>query len=134
MDETFAEKVIDTFQVAGAALQQHEKAAADQLATAEKVAAEIPATVKALLDNKLIEPEEKEACERALRDPVQTLRLLKQAAEFQPTPILAGQPVDKTGRSPQEKTASSKMGGGYVGRRGEQSQAWDGFSAALGIR
>ncbi len=135
----FSDKVIDAIQLGGAALVKFEKAAEDVAARDQRIAAQIPGTVEALQRAGMIDATEKEACARALADPEQAVALLKQAAQFvlaqaAAAPGTGGRPVDAKGNSTsRDKQASTRTGGGYVGRRGAPSDAWDGFGRALGL-
>lgn len=121
---TLEEKVIDAFQVCDAVISQAEQIQREKQAADQSVAAEIPGCVDMLVAKGLIGPEEKEAAYTALRDPVQTVVLLKRAASLvapeKADPTLGSQ-VDNNGRpASHNKQASHVMGSEsspYVGAR-----------------
>lgn len=144
MAQSLMEKVIETMQVTGAALERHEKNAADQQKQAAEIAKEIPETVDLLVRFGLVFPHEKEACLKALADHGQTLALLKFAAKAiggegsgNVAPI--GQPVDKNARpAGQTKQGSASgrdlTGGGYVGRKTpETPESWNRLAQGIGV-
>lgn len=74
-------KLVDALEVTGAAL---EKAARDyqiKEAQVREIESKIPSTLESLMVAGIVLPEEKEAAEKILRDPVQTLALLKLASD-----------------------------------------------------
>jgi hypothetical protein len=135
---TFEEKVIDAFQLAGAALVKYEKMAEEKKAEDEKVAAAIPTVVEALLRFNRIDATDKEACARALANPVEVLNLMKKLAAHRNATEIAslGEQVDGQGNAAngQSKEASVEKRGGYVGRvTSEKPESWRRFEAGLGM-
>lgn len=136
----FEEKVIDSIQLSGAALVKFEKQATEIAARDARIASQAPTVVDELLKAGMIELHEKDDAIRALSNPEQVLELLKSAAQYvrsaATAPGTGGVPVDKNGRQLNhiKKASVNGDGGGYLGKRGAPSAAWDGFNAALGIQ
>lgn len=111
------ERVLDFIELSGAIMEKTAAMVAvqdTQNAAYEKL---IPVAVHALLENERIEPHEKEAAARVLRDPIQALEILiKTAAHRNDAERAAklGQP-EKPGQSKQASFNSLKNA--YVGRR-----------------
>jgi hypothetical protein len=96
-----------------------------QEAQAEKLAALIPAAVKACVEHERVESHQKEALEAALHDPVRTMELVVKLASHKNAAEMArlGTPVG------QQKTAgydpSTSLTSGYVGARDGRLKASD---------
>ena len=127
------EAVAQTLQVTSAALEKAAAAHQFHQTQAAAVLQEIPETVKAAVDNGLIEASEADSLADALRDPVKTIRLLKFAASHNrgQDPQLQGREVDSNGRASQTKAASAKVVA--IGGGGFSKQASDDFDRALGL-
>jgi hypothetical protein len=132
----FLENVVETVQLAGAALQKSEqelekRAAADRRYL-EKVAEAVSECVRY---NKIDDtPEEHEKLAEWLSTPEGALEVVMKLAQHTsepPTVPTMGQPVDSNGRT---KSASASNRSCYVGRRtAEEPEAWKTFAANLGI-
>ena len=135
MSMTFDQKVINAFELAGAALVKYEKQAQALEEEKKAAAALIPSVVEKLVRFGRIELHEKEACARALANPLQALTLMEQLAMHKTAAEQTemGTLVDAQGRpSGQRKQASAYAGGGYVGRRsGDDSEAWQRMQTAV---
>ena len=96
----------------------------EQNAQQEKIAALIPAAVKACVEHERIESHQKEALEKALHDPVRTLELVVKLASHRNAAEMArlGTPVG-------QKTAgydpTASLTSGYVGARDGRLKASD---------
>ncbi len=75
-----AEETVEAFQLVSATLEKAAQAYQTKQAQDDAIRRLIPDVVDALLINGRIEGEDKEACAKALRDPIKTLELLKFAA------------------------------------------------------
>lgn len=121
----------ETFEVVGAALEKAAAAHDAAQALQNAIQSEIPETVDALLASGLIEPEEKQACVNALANPLQTIRLLKFAAQTKrgESQELQAREVNQNGGT---KTASVR---GPIGaHHNDDHPANIAFDRALGLR
>lgn len=122
---TLVQKVIDYIGFSDAALTKAASVMKNQEEQAEKLAALIPAAVKACVEHERIEPHQKEALEKALHDPVRTMELVVKLASHKNAAEMArlGTPVG------QQKTASynpeTSLTSGYVGARDGRLKASD---------
>jgi hypothetical protein len=122
---TLVQKVIDYIGFSDAALTKAAAVMKTQEAQAEKLAALIPAAVKACVEHERVESHQKEALEAALHDPVRTMELVVKLASHKNAAEMArlGTPVG------QQKTAgydpSTSLTSGYVGARDGRLKASD---------
>lgn len=122
---TLVQKVVDYIGFSDAALTKAAAVIKTQEEQAEKLAALIPAAVKACVEHERIEAHQKEALENALRDPVRTMELVVKLAGHKNAAEMArlGTPVG------QEKAAShdpaTSLTSGYVGARDGRLRASD---------
>lgn len=122
---TLVQKVIDYIGYSDAALTKAAAAIKTHEEQAEKIAALIPAAIKACVEHERIEPHQKEALETALHDPVRTMELVVKLAGHKNAAEMArlGTPVG------QQKTASydpaNSLTSGYVGARDGRLKASD---------
>jgi hypothetical protein len=122
---TLVQKVIDYIGYSDAALTKAAAALEEKTAQQDKIAAAIPAAVKACVDNERIEPHQKEALEHALRDPVKAIELVTKLAAHRNAAEMSrlGTPVG------QQKTAgydpTTSLTSGYVGARDGRLKASD---------
>jgi hypothetical protein len=134
---TYTEKVLDFVQVTGAIMEKTAALVATKEAQDKKVAALIPQAVKALLDNERIEPHQKEAAEKVLRDPAKALEILIKTAAHRNDAERArlGQPVPANGRQKTAGSNYSSLSDGYVGRRSSpgEKESDRAFKAGLGV-
>lgn len=103
---------IDTFEVAGAALEKAAAAYEQREAEKKAIAVKIPEVVQELVLSGLINPEDKTAMANALRDPLQALETVKLASETYRKRTngnsLPATQVDQEGRPAREKTAGAR--------------------------
>jgi hypothetical protein len=122
---TLVQKVIDYIGFSDAALTKAAAVIKTQEEQAEKLAALIPAAVQACVEHERIESHQKEALEKALRDPVRAMELVVKLAGHKNAAEMArlGTPVG------QEKAAShdpaTSLTSGYVGARDGRLKASD---------
>lgn len=102
------EDVVEACQVFGATMEKAAQAYQAATTTAAAVRAKIPEVVEALVVNGRIDGEDKEACARALEDPLKTLELLKFAAAHR-TAGEGGQSLPAT-----EVDANGRRQGGHT--------------------
>lgn len=118
------QKVIDYIGFSDAAMSKAASVIADRDAQQTKVAALIPAAVKACVENERIEPHQKEALEAALKDPVRAVELVIKLASHRNAAELSriGAPVVEkaAGYDPNTSVTSS-----YVGARDGKLRASD---------
>jgi hypothetical protein len=115
-------KVLDFIACSGAIMEKMAQQQAEKEAQDKEITELIPQVVQALLDNERIEPHQKEAAERVLRDPVQTLKVLLKTAGHRNDAERAaiGKPVAPAGQ--QKRAAASSVNGPYVGARVPEDQ------------
>jgi hypothetical protein len=133
---TFEEKVIDAFQLSSAALVKYEKQAKDQAEATAKVAELAPQVASELVRYGRIEASEKDACARALTDPVQCLQLMAKLAAHRSAAEEAalGQQVDQHGNAVAGNGHQKRANANYVGARtSEQPESWRRLAAGLGV-
>jgi hypothetical protein len=127
------EKVLDFVEVTGAIMEKSAALVAQKEAQDKQCAKLIPLAVEALLKNERIEPHEKEAAEKVLRDPVKVLEILIKTAAHRNDAERAkiGQPVE--GQT--KKANYNSLSDGYVGRRSRpaESEADKAFKRGLGL-
>jgi hypothetical protein len=122
---TLVQKVIDYIGFSDAALTKAAAVIKTQEEQSEKLAALIPAAVQACVEHERIESHQKEALEKALRDPVRAMELVVKLAGHKNAAEMArlGTPVG------QEKAAShdpaTSLTSGYVGARDGRLKASD---------
>lgn len=109
------EKVLDFINCSGAVMEKAAQMQTEKDAQDAAIAELIPQAVQALLENERIEPHQKEAAERILRDPVQAMKVLIKTAYHRNDAERAslGKPVTPAG---QQKRASSTTSS-YVGAK-----------------
>ena len=139
-DMAIEAKIIDTFQIAAAALEKAEQADVEKQAKDKAIAEEIPAVVDALIRHGCIDFAEKDAAAKALADPVKALKILAKTAAFRGVDADGGlgQPSDSQGRpTGQTKRASAVPGSAdscYVGAKTTQAKPSDkAFLDGLGL-
>ena len=121
---TLVQKIIDYIGFSDAAMTKAAAVIEEQNAQQEKIAALIPAAVKACVEHERIESHQKEALEKALHDPVRTLELVVKLASHRNAAEMArlGTPVG-------QKTAgydpTASLTSGYVGARDGRLKASD---------
>jgi len=118
-------KIIDYIGFSDSAMTKAAAVLQEKTATEQKVAALIPEAVKACVENERIEPHQKEALEKALRDPARTMELVIKLASHRNAAEMSrlGQPVGETktaGYNPEDSVRS-----GYVGARDGKLKASD---------
>jgi hypothetical protein len=122
------EEIVHTIELNSAALTKAAQAYQYKEAMDRDIAEKIPVVIEALVVSRLIDAEDKEACDKALRDPLQTLELLKFAAlEHQkslatPTPLPAKE-VDANGRT--KAAGAQVIGDVYRSGQSKASEAFD---------
>jgi hypothetical protein len=132
------QEVVEAVELAGATLEKAARAYQAEQARFQVIKAKIPEVVEALVTNGRIEPEEKEACAKALEDPLQTLELLKWAAHHRLAAEggLPATEVDKDGRPAGRgttKQAEARRAFHPIGARRDSSEADRAFDEALGL-
>ena len=121
---TLVQKIIDYIGFSDAAMTKAAAVIDEKSVQHEKIAALIPAAVKACVENERIEAHQKEALENALRDPVRTMELVVKLASHRNAAEMArlGTPVG-------QKTAgydpTTSLTSGYVGARDGRLKASD---------
>ena len=120
----FVQKVIDYIGYSDAALTKAASALKERDEQNEKVAALIPAAVKACVENERIELHQKEALAAALKDPARAVELVIKLAAHKNAAEMA-----RLGTPVAEKTAgydpTSSLTSGYVGARDGRLKASD---------
>lgn len=114
---TLQEKVLNYIQCSGAALEQAEKQASEKKSQEKQVDDLIPGVVESLLRNGRIEPHQKDAAVKLLRNPIKALEILGKTAEHRNDEETArlGSPV-----APKTTKSASARGGvnsPYVGAK-----------------
>lgn len=139
-DMSLEGKIIDTFQLAAAALEKAEAADNEKQARDQAVQAEIPAVVEALVRHGCIDFAEKEAAAKALADPVKALKILAKTAAFRGVDADAalGRPADGNGKAGGTTKRASAVPGStdscYVGARTTQPKPSDlAFLRGIGL-
>lgn len=132
--KTAQEKVLDLIEVTGAVMEKSAAMIAQKEAQDRQCEKLIPIAAQALLDNERIEPNEKSAAEKVLKDPAKVLEILIKTAAHRNVAERAklGQPVE----GKQTKQASyNSLQDGYVGRRSRpaESEADKAFKRGLGL-
>lgn len=123
---TSQEKMVEIIQMSNAALVKAAKLEEEKAALQQKIAAAIPAVVKALVDGDRIDSNLSDAVSRTLQDPVQTLHLLAKVAKHR-----NAEEVTRVGHQV-AKTASD---GSQTKRAAEESQSYKQlFERILGNR
>lgn len=121
---TLVQKVIDYIGFSDAAMTKAAAVIEEQNAQQEKIAALIPAAVKACVENERIEAHQKEALEKALHDPVRVMELVVKLAGHR-----NGAEMSRLGTPVGQKTAgydpTSSLTSGYVGARDGRLKASD---------
>lgn len=121
---TLVQKVIDYIGYSDVALTKAAAVLDEKTAQQGKIAALIPAAVKACVENERVEPHQKEALEHALRDPVKAIELVTKLASHRNAAEMSrlGTPVG-------QKTAgydpATSLTSGYVGARDGRLKASD---------
>jgi hypothetical protein len=127
------EKVLDYIEVTGAILEKSAAMVAAKEANDKRCASLIPLAADALLKNERIEPHEKEAAEKLMRDPAKVLEILIKTAAHRNDSERAklGQPSE--GQT--KKANYNSLNDGYVGRRSRpaESEADKAFKRGLGL-
>lgn len=137
----FPERVVNTMQIAAAALQKAEAEQQEKQATEVKYAQAIPAAVDACVRFSRIDdtPEEREKLAQWLATPQGALEVVMKLAEHEVEQSNAtlGQGVDANGRpaASTQKRASAGANGEYLGgrRSSEKPESWRRFEAAIGL-
>lgn len=132
------ERVLDFVQVTGAIMEKAAAKEAKESAQMTKIAELIPQAVKALLDNERIEPHQKEAAEKVLKDPVKALEILIKTAGHRNDAERArlGQPTQAAGQRTKQGSANyNSLNDGYVGRRSSpgEKESDRAFKSGLGV-
>jgi hypothetical protein len=111
------EKVLDFINCSGAVMEKAAQMQSEKDARDTAIAELIPQAVQALLENERIEPHQKEAAERILRDPVQALKVLIKTAHHRNDAERAtlGKPVAPAGQ--QKRASVNSTNGAYVGAK-----------------
>jgi hypothetical protein len=121
---TLVQKVIDYIGYSDGALTKAAAVIDEQNAQKEKIAALIPAAVKACVENERIEAHQKEALEKALHDPVRAMELVVKLASHR-----NGAEMARLGTPVGQKTAgydpTTSLTSGYVGARDGRLKASD---------
>lgn len=122
---TFVQKVIDYIGYSDAALTKAAAVMQERAQQSEKLAALIPAAVKACVENERIEGHQKEALEKALHDPVRVMELVVKLAAHKNAAEMArlGTPVGQQKVAGYDPAAS--LTSGYVGARDGRLKASD---------
>jgi len=118
------QKVIDYIGYSDAAMTKAAAVLQERDAQNEKVAALIPAAVKACVENERIEPHQKEALAAALQDPARAVELVIKLAAHKNAAEMArlGTPV---GEKAAGYDPTSSLTSGYVGARDGRLKASD---------
>lgn len=118
------QKIIDYIGYSDAAMTKAASVLQERDEQHEKVAALIPAAVKACVENERIEPHQKEALAAALQDPARTMELVIKLAAHKNAAEMArlGTPVAEKAAG-YDPTAS--LTSGYVGARDGRLKASD---------
>lgn len=121
---TLVQKVIDYIGYSDAALTKAAAVLDEKTAQQEKIAALIPAAVKACVEHERVEPHQKEALEHALRDPVKAIELVTKLASHRNAAEMArlGTPV---GEKAAGYDPTTSLTSGYVGARDGRLKASD---------
>jgi hypothetical protein len=121
---TLVQKIIDYIGYSDAALTKAAAVMGEQNTQQEKIAALIPAAVKACVENERIESHQKEALEKALHDPVRVMELVVKLAGHR-----NGAEMSRLGTPVGQKTAgydpTTSLTSGYVGARDGRLKASD---------
>jgi hypothetical protein len=127
------QKIIDYIGFSDSAMTKAAAVIGEQTAQQEKIAALIPAAVKACVENERIEAHQKEALEKALHDPVRAIELVVKLASHR-----NGAEMARLGTPVGQKTAgydpATSLTSGYVGARDGRLKASDvKFFTGLGL-
>lgn len=118
------QKIIDYIGYSDAAMTKAASVLRDRDEQSEKVAALIPAAVKACVENERIEPHQKEALAAALQDPARAVELVIKLAAHKNAAELS-----RLGTPVAEKAAgydpTNSLTSGYVGARDGRLKASD---------
>ena len=130
---TLVQKIIDYIGFSDSAMTKAAAVMSEQNAQQEKIAALIPAAVKACVENERIEAHQKEALEKALHDPVRAIELVVKLASHR-----NGAEMARLGTPVGQKTAgydpATSLTSGYVGARDGRLKASDvKFFTGLGL-
>lgn len=133
-DMTQIEKVLEFVEISGAVMEKTANMIATKEAQDQKINKLIPIAVQALLENERIEPSEKEAAAKILRDPVNVLEVLIKTAAHRNISerTKLGNPVnDKLGK--QASSEYNSLKDNYVGRRSrpDESESYKAFRRGL---
>lgn len=122
---TLVQKIIDYIGFSDAAMTKAAAVIDERTAQQEKIAALIPAAVKACVENERIESHQKEALEKALHDPVRVMELVVKLASHRNAAEMArlGTPVGQQKSASYDPTTS--LTSGYVGARDGRLRASD---------
>ena len=121
---TLVQKIIDYIGFSDAAMTKAAAVLDERNAQQEKIAALIPAAVKACVENERIETHQKEALEKALHDPVRVMELVVKLASHRNAAEMSrlGTPVGQKSASHDPTTSLTS---GYVGARDGRLRASD---------
>lgn len=132
--QSHAERVLQFVEISGALMEKTAELVATKTAQDKRCAELIPHVVKTLIENERIEPHEKSAAERILKDPAKVLEILIKTAAHRNDNERAKLGNPENG---QTKKASSynSLNDGYVGRRSrpDESESDKAFRKGLGL-
>jgi hypothetical protein len=129
------EKVLDFISCSGAVLEKAAQLQSEKEAQDTALAELIPQAIQALLENERIEPHQKEAAERVLRNPVEAMKVLIKTAYHRNDAERAalGKPVTPAGQ--QKRASVSSTNSPYVGAKVPESdkESTRALKAKLGL-
>lgn len=119
------QKVIDYIGYSDAALTKAAEVLKTREAQQAKLAALIPAAVKACVENERVEPHQKEALAAALQDPVSTMELLVKLAAHRNAAELSRIGTPTTTQKSASYDPNNSVTSSYVGARDGRLRASD---------
>lgn len=130
--KTQQEKLVDYIELTGSIMEKSSALLATKEAQDKECDKLIPNVVQALVENERIEPHEKEAAVKVLKDPVKVLEILAKTAAHKNDAERAkiGQAEGHT-----KKAGYNSLNDGYVGRksRPDESESNKAFRKGLGL-
>jgi hypothetical protein len=135
-DMTFEEKVVDAINLATSALEKADQMYQEKVSIDKKIREIVPRIVDSMVQCGLVDHTEKEAADRALRDPVKALKIFERVIAHRENGnkgngvASMGKPYSHNGT----KKASQTIGNGFrVTKTDADSEADRAFFRALGL-
>ena len=134
---TTPEKMLDYIMVTDTIMQKTAALVTEKEAQDKKITKLIPAAVQALLDNERIEPHQKEAAAKALKDPSKVLEILIKTAAHRNDAERAqlGKPTAQNGQVKKASGGYNSLTDPYVGRKSypDEPESYKAFKRGLGV-